>query len=333
MGITIDVFRSNAFSSVTMSDAINRAPFKPGRIEQLELFEVRGVPTTRVAIEELAGQLRLVPNTSRLAGPNEWSTPGKRVVRVFECTHLPLKSTIQADDFQNVRKFGSTNELQGLVDVVNGRLIDMRQSLEVTIEHLRMGALRGVILDADGVTVIYNLYTEFGIVQPTMDFALDNGATEVRTKALDLKSLIETRVGGLPMDHVHVFCSPSFFRALINHANVKAMYERWQDGEALRNDPRSLFNIGGVIFEEVSTVVAGNKWVPDDKARAFPVGVPGAFIDYRAPANWVETANTVGLPIYSKQAPMPFDAGLQVAAQANPLPVCTMPDTLVELSI
>jgi len=32
------------------------------------------------------------------------------------------------------------------------------------------------------------------------------------------------------------------------------------------------------------------------KAYFFPVGVPGLFRQYNAPADFVETANTIGLP-------------------------------------
>ena len=38
------------------------------------------------------------------------------------------------------------------------------------------------------------------------------------------------------------------------------------------------------------------------KAYFFPVGVPGLFRQYNAPADFVETANTIGLPRYAKQA-------------------------------
>jgi Phage major capsid protein E len=37
------------------------------------------------------------------------------------------------------------------------------------------------------------------------------------------------------------------------------------------------------------------------KAYFFPVGVPGLFRQYNAPADFVETANTIGLPRYAKQ--------------------------------
>jgi hypothetical protein len=38
------------------------------------------------------------------------------------------------------------------------------------------------------------------------------------------------------------------------------------------------------------------------KAYFFPVGVPGLLWQYNAPADFVETANTIGLPRYAKQA-------------------------------
>jgi hypothetical protein len=35
--------------------------------------------------------------------------------------------------------------------------------VDATLEHLRIGAIKGQILDADGPAVIYDLFTEFGV--------------------------------------------------------------------------------------------------------------------------------------------------------------------------
>jgi Phage major capsid protein E len=51
----------------------------------------------------------------------------------------------------------------------------------VAAEHLRVGAIKGKILDADGSAVIYDLFTEFGVSQHTeIDFDLDNASPAPR---------------------------------------------------------------------------------------------------------------------------------------------------------
>jgi Phage major capsid protein E len=45
------------------------------------------------------------------------------------------------------------------------------------VEHFRIGAIKGQILDADGSAVIYDLFTEFGVAAHTeVDFDLDNAS-------------------------------------------------------------------------------------------------------------------------------------------------------------
>ena len=58
---------------------------------------------------------------------------------------------------------------------------DLLSDLELTEEHHRLGAINGVLLDADGTTVIEDFYDRFGIAKPgAVDFAFSSEATEVR---------------------------------------------------------------------------------------------------------------------------------------------------------
>ena len=68
------------------------------------------------------------------------------------------------EEVQGIRAFGSETELQTVAGVMAQHLQTMRNKHAITLEHLRFGALKGLILDADG-SVIYNLYDEFGITR------------------------------------------------------------------------------------------------------------------------------------------------------------------------
>jgi hypothetical protein len=49
-----------------------------------------------------------------------------------------------------------------------------------------------------------------------------------------------------------------------------------------------------------------------------------------APADYIETVNTKGMPRYAKQYPMPNDKGVNLEVQSNPLCYCVRPNTLVQ---
>lgn len=100
----------------------------------------------------------------------------------------------------------------------------MRNKHAITLEHLRMGALKGIILDADGST-LYNLYDEFGITPKAINFALATDSTNVRQKCVDTLAHIEENLRGEFMTNVRCLCSPEFFEKLIAHPKVESLRE------------------------------------------------------------------------------------------------------------
>ena len=51
-----------------------------------------------------------------------------------------------------------------------------------------------------------------------------------------------------------------------------------------------------------------------------------------APADYIETVNTVGLPFYAKQQLMDFDKGVEIETQSNPLCINTRPRTVIRIT-
>ena len=294
----------------------------------------RGITTTSVAIEELNGQLNLIPNTPR-GGPVAQNTANKRKVRTFSATHLPLEDTILAEAIQNVREFGSENTAQGAATVVNTRLIEMRQKHEATLEFHRLGAIKGIILDSDGVTVISNLFTVFGLAQTTIDFQLDVPTTEIALKTGAVRRAIDSAIGGTPYDHIHVFCSSGFFDSLVTLASVKDAW-KYQQSQMLRTDlgrKGNTVTLGDVTFEEMSRTYAGITPIATNEAIAFPVGAPGLFLTRFAPGNFVEAANTIGKRFYARQELLRYGRGVGIYTESNPLNVCTRPEVLIKLTV
>jgi hypothetical protein len=48
--------------------------------------------------------------------------------------------------------------------------------------------------------------------------------------------------------------------------------------------------------------------------------------------NFLETANTMGQPYYAKQEPRKFNAGIDLWAESNVLPICKRPEVLVTVT-
>lgn len=309
---------------------INNLPKIPTRIADLRLFSEQGLVGTNIVKVGISNdKLLLVPNVPR-GSPGQPKNLERGKVRIFETAHLPQRSTVMADALLNVFDAAKDPAGESVAAVVNALQAVHKRDVDYTIEWHRMGAIHGQVLDADG-SVIWDMYDEFGVTQITQNLGLGSENTKVRTKLLAVKRAIEDQLGGVPFTGIRVFCSPDFFDALIDHKDVRDAYQRFQDGAALRNDPRAGFTFADIVFEEVNGKVGGQPFVPAGEALAFPEGVPDMFITRFAPADYIETVKTLGLPYYSKLAKLRMDKGVELESQSNPINLNTRPRAVIRL--
>jgi hypothetical protein len=328
-------FHNPAFSMAALSAAINIIPNRYGRLEALNLFPPKPVRTRQIIVEEQAGVLNLLPALPP-GSPGTVGTRGKRAVSSFVIPHIPHDDVVLPEEVQGIRSFGSETEMESVAGVMARHLETMRNKHAITLEHLRMGALKGVILDADG-SVIYDLFDEFDITPAVINFDLGNANSNVKKKCADVLRHLEDHLKGEFMTGAHCLCSPEFYDALTDHPKVKDAFTYWQQGAVLINDMRAGFTFGGLTFEEYrgqATDVNGTtrRFIAAGEAHCFPLGTIDTFSTYFAPADFNETANTLGQALYAKQEPRKFDRGTDLHTQSNPLPMCHRPGVLVKLT-
>lgn len=328
----IAIFEDDAFSVSSLTAAINDQEYLPGRISSLGLFREEGISTLTVQIEKDGDTLALVPAGER--GTSGLVVGGtKRTLIPFNTVHLPERFTIKADEIQGIRAFGTRSELQAVQDVVNKRLAKARRQLDATHEFQRMGALNGMVLDADGKTVLVDIYDRFGVQRQKMSMGLNNAETELRVKCGEALDMQESALGSITSTGSRAFCGKNFWNKLIVHKSVKETYLNTMQAASLRGDARESFEFGGIVWERYRGKVAGISFVHDDKALLIPEGVPDLYISMFAPADYMETVNTQGIPYYSKIEPLPFNKGVTGEAQSNPLHLCTRPRAQILLEL
>lgn len=326
----MDIFNDDAFSVVSLTKAIEDTPFVPGRVGQLGIFSEEGVSTTSISIEKVGSTVSLVPAASRGSSGRPMGND-KRQMIPFTATHLPQRASILADEVQNLRAFGSETEVETAQRLMNRKLAKMRRDLDTTIEYQRIGAIKGSILDSDGTTELLNLHTAFGTSVTSHSLVLGTAGTLVRNKVIEARRKMEAALGGLTYSGARVLCSASFFDALVGHAKVEAAFDRYMNGEFLREDQRGGFYFAGVFWEEYRGQVGANKFIADGEAWMVPEGVPDLFVTNYAPADYMETVNTLGQAYYAKQEPKDFGKGIDVETQSNPIHICTRPAVPVKL--
>lgn len=327
----LNIFEDDAFSLSSLTAAINDVENVPGRLGQLGYFDEEGITTTTVQIEKDGEVLALVGSAERGA-PGQVVVGDKRKLIPFNTVHLPERAYIKADEIQGIRAFGSETELQAVQTVVNKRLLKMRRQLDATHEWHRIGAVKGLVLDKDASSVLVDIFTAFGLTQQSVNFALNVADTKLRTKCLEVHEKIEDVLQGVQFSGVRVLCGRDFWASLITHKAIEETYLGTQMAAALRGDPRDAFDFGGCTFERYRGKVGGVAYVGDNEAYAVPEGVPELFITRFAPADYMETVNTNGLPFYAKQEETRMGKGIELEAQSNPLHLCTRPRAIIKLT-
>jgi hypothetical protein len=341
----IDVFSQDAFGVVSLTDLINDITPQYGRLGAMGLFKDEGVNTRTVVVD-------FDPITNQLLPQSQWGGPGvanktaSGKSKSFSIPHFPVTDAILAAELQGRRKPGS-DAVQDAQYLMAKKQREMKAKLEQTLEWMRLGVLKGGLVKDGAGSTILDIYSDFGISQTSTGFALGTGTTDVLGKIAAVKRNVLAALRGELMTTFVALCSDTFYDAFVSHANVQKAYTYFQNGgQSLDRDfsgatvqpnAAGLFSAGFAkpfYFGEVAWVnytgavtdSAGNsqKMIEDDAAYLFPLGT-SVFKNWYAPADYMETVNTEGLPFYSKQKMLDFDKGVLVECQSIPLPICLKP--------
>jgi len=335
----VNPFSATGFDLIGMTAAINKVPDSQrliGHTEKLGIFRPVPITTTTFGVEEYNGVLNLLVSQPRGA-PALKNTTGKRKMRNFSVPHYPLDDVILPAEIQNVRAFGDENAAETAASIMARKLAQMRMKHDLTREWLRFKCLEGILVDGDATSLV-NYFTEFGISQEIVDWDLDDAATDVNAKCRALIDFIETNLKGDTMTGVHCYCSPEFYDLLVGHPNVEKAFTYFSTTQQLSADYRAGFNFAGVTFTRITSTTTdpagvSRKMVDANYAQAFPVGTVTTFQEVISPGDFMETANTMGIPYYAKQMEMEFNRGTKIHTQMNVLPICTRPEVLVKVGM
>ncbi|MCP1659338.1 major capsid protein [Neisseria perflava] len=320
------------FTNEELTLAVNELPGLDTTIGNLGIFKAEYHATTRVRVDKKDSTLTLVKSQERGAG-GEAGTSDKRTSRIFETVHLPRHRTVLAEDVQNLRQFGGTG-LERPVNYMNDALTAMKGDIDITREHLMLGALNGKILDADG-SEIYDLYTEFDIKggRTKKSWALSSADTKVGAKMDEAKRHIRKLSGGEVVSGFTVLCSPEFIDALKYHDSMVELYKRFEAGKVYREDGGVEFVHNGISFIEYNNDF-GTKAAKVEAGSAImlPNGTRSTFVEVFAPSDTISAVNTLAKPYYASAELIGHEKGWDLEAQSNPLPLVLRPNLVITLT-
>lgn len=330
------------FTAVQLTGTINRIPNLYGLLNDFDVFPGDGSISTLVEVRREENTLAVLPAVDRGGPPTVAKrTPGDTLY--FEIPHFPFEDTIGPKDLQNmVTVVGNSVRPRTLEDELAKRLFKIRNVHAITLEWIRVGALKGLITDGKGNT-LYDLFAAFNLTKTIIYFDLSNANADIVGKCAQLFETVATNLRGETMNGIEVVVSSGFFNAFVEHPKVNKYWLNWQSAGEMQRMPRGkvggqygrVFSFQQITFREYygSAPVNGvtTKFVADGKGHARPLGTMDSFKTYFAPAEDIRFVNTPGQEIYISPETLDHGQGVELLTQSNPLAICRRPEVLVEV--
>ncbi|MER8394075.1 major capsid protein [Mesorhizobium sp. M1340] len=354
----MDIFNDDAFSATSMTAALEDYEFKPNLIGAMNLFDDVPIATTSVSVERRGNTLSIIPVTERGSPITEGTRDGRNI-RNFNTVRIAKGQTLQASEIQNIRAFGTESELETMISYVGRYEQKLVGDVELTWEHMKLGAVFGKVLDADG-SVIIDWFDEWDIAQPAeIDFALDTVDTNIEEKCREVLEVMQRNSkGAWTMGTYAVgLCGKSFFNKLTFHKTIRETYLNTDqaqnlnrafglaNGAGFRSGSYASFDYGGILFiryreadgfdfaaneATVNTKGKDSLGVQSKRCKFFPVNAPGVFQQAFAPGEAWDWANTIGRPLYSLMIrDEKRNFWVRPEVYSYPLYICTRPEMLL----
>src|SRR5579863_1570027 len=153
--ISMDVFRQDAFSAQNLTSGIDREGYVPtllGSIPELFVPPPLGQPRSKwIFVEERDNTPVLIQTSPRGSEPSPGRTDETtRKVTPFLVPRLFRARRIEASEVAGIRAFGQTSVMQSLDMMIARKQYLIQKDMALTWENMRLGAVQGKVLDADG---------------------------------------------------------------------------------------------------------------------------------------------------------------------------------------
>lgn len=312
----MDIFR-DYFTRENLVRSLAQAPYVPGRLGELGLFETVPLTSTTFAVEESAKDGRRVLTPIARGAPRLKTGLDKRKVHTFVTTTIGDSGEVYADEVLNSRGAGTEAAAEIIIDRRDRLVAKLRGNVDLTHESMRMTCL----LNPGS--------TEFGSAAASAIIAVQTAGTKVRQEIFNkIIKPIEAALDGVAYRGIHALCEDGYWADLIENEQIRQTYLNWQAAAELRADPRESFVFGNVTWERYRGGSGVN--IAANEAVAFPVGAPGLFWQALAPTDTMESvgAGALGQPYYLGAQPIKDALGtkaMEVAIASHPVMVCGRP--------
>jgi hypothetical protein len=341
--MVLDIFRTDDFRATTMTELVENIDYVPYELENMNIFEPVYLRTTTVTFRQKDGELIRIP-TSERGAPEPTAARRSQVLRQMEGHRLAQRDQIVATEVQDILnpQLPQASRLQTANDLVAERQSFLLDNLNYTKEFHRLGALQGLVYDADGTSVLDDWYDLWGISRPA-DVMFDFASYKAIEDQGELRGLIDADINTpimralkrrrRPGTRIHAFVGDEFWSML----TASPAYERTMltdQGRVMLNDSRlwTAVDLGGVIWHHYYGSDDKALTIEDDEAIFFPMGARDVFKVYYMPGENFAEVNQPGREVYSIVSPdyrPNMNEWVDVYVKSYPVFACLAPQALL----
>ena len=313
------------FTREELVRALAKAPFTPGLLGSLGIFETMPLSSTIFAVEEQVKDAGRVLTAMPRGAPRQQTRLDKRKVHTFVVAdQYGDEGAVMADEVLGARAAG----VSGAREVIENRrarvVAKLRRTIDRTHEKLRMNCL------------LSPATTEFGSAASGVVIAVQNDAAKLRKEIFEKLMLpIETELDGLTYSGIHVLCSDGYWSDLLETKYLRETYLNTSQAAELRGGVVEKFTALGVTWERYRGT--SDCKIPDNEARAIPTGVSDVFWQAFAPNDTIESVGqgALGQPYYMGSKPIVDSQGtkgyeISIASHARML--CGRPKVIIPIA-
>lgn len=329
----VDIFRDNAFSMTSMTEALEKVYKPSSELLTSGLFTPLRINTPHFFLDVRERHFNILPMISR-GEPIPQRTFKKGAKVAMDTFKIGEGAKLTASELAYLLTFGTTDKMISAAQTE----IAMRQQallddIDATREHMYLAALDGKLLDKDG-TVIEDFFDLFKLTRPA-EIALPLSTAQNG----DLRQQIESTIvrpmrraaAGARFTQIQAWCGDDAWDRLMKNPEVRETFKIQMQGAELRGPTiGTTLEFAGVTWRNYVEDDTGVLKIDEDEIKFIPAGQGNTvFRDVIAPGESFDDLGSYGKDIYARvMIDEKRNEFIETEAMTYRTTLCTRPEML-----
>lgn len=310
------------------------------------LFDITPVSQDTIIFDKSLTTTTLLPQVSTRSRESVKEKGDSYQPFALVLPHFKDSLSIRPEDIKGFRASNTPDGAEQLANVRFKKLKRIRTNVDQTVEYMKLQAVKGITKSPDGRTVA-NMFTEFGVVQPTVNFQFSSGTFDVRQAIADIQDLAAANLQtGGTITNLSVMVSKEFFAALVAHPTVAAAFNAQQGSNYFRDGNTTFgphattrrFDFMGVSFWTNNAVFnlpngTQERAIASGEGHVVLEGISDLYRGYYGPSDKLHGVNQMGREVFVYEYPDLRDEEYELQYEFKHLYFLTQPKVAIKVTM